>query len=50
MVRARRKEEWDELAQRNGGVHPHVKPIRNRLLERMRTLASSALRGGGMSG
>ena len=34
----------------NGGIHPDVRPINNRLLARMRATASPALKGSGMSG
>lgn len=44
-----RKDVWEEAARNNGGVHPLVKPVENRLLLRMRATASSALKGAGMS-
>ena len=48
-LRARRANAWQEAARRNGGVHPNVKPVTNRLLKRMRFAARSALEGGGMA-
>jgi dihydroxy-acid dehydratase len=45
----RRARAWQEQASRNGGVHPDVKPVRNRLLARMRSTARSALQGAGMA-
>lgn len=42
-----RQEDWEELRIRNGGVHPSVKPVENRLLKRMRRDAKSALEGAG---
>ena len=47
-VHARRLRAWQDAAQRNGGVHPDVKPVRNRLLKRMRLAARPALQGAGM--
>jgi len=44
----RRAKTWQDAAQRNGGLHPAVKPVANRLLKRMRSAARSALQGGGM--
>jgi dihydroxy-acid dehydratase len=48
-VYARRLRAWQDAAQRNGGVHPHVKPVTNRLLKRMRLTARPALQGAGMA-
>jgi len=48
-LRARRSEAWQDAARRNGGVHPDVKPVTNRLLKRMRFSARPALQGGGMA-
>ena len=48
-VRARRSEAWQDAARRNGGMHPDVKPVTNRLLKRMRFTARPALQGGGMA-
>lgn len=45
----RRKRAWQEEATRNSGVHPHVKPVTNRLLSRMRMTARSALQGAGLA-
>ncbi|MGH2727484.1 MAG: dihydroxy-acid dehydratase, partial [Actinomycetota bacterium] len=44
----RRATAWRDAAERNGGVHPDVRPVTNRLLVRMRTSARSALQGGGL--
>ena len=48
-VYAKRSNAWQEAAKRNGGVHPKVHPIANRLLKRMRASARPALQGGGMA-
>jgi dihydroxy-acid dehydratase len=48
-VRARRIQAWEDAARRNGGVHPDVQPVTNRLLKRMRFAARPALQGGGMA-
>jgi dihydroxy-acid dehydratase len=48
-VYAERAEAWQETVQRNGGIHPSVTPITNRLLKRMRTDARPALQGGGLA-
>jgi dihydroxy-acid dehydratase len=45
----RRTQAWQDEASRNGGVHPDVKPVDNRLLARMRNTARSALQGAGMA-
>lgn len=45
---ARRAQAWQQAAEKNGGVHPNVKPVTNRLLRRMRATARPALLGGGM--
>jgi dihydroxy-acid dehydratase len=45
----RRARAWQDAARRNGGVHPSVRPVSNRLLRRMRADARPALLGGGMS-
>lgn len=42
-----RRHEWEELAIKNGGVHPAIKPINDRNLRRMRRDAHSALKGAG---
>ena len=47
--RARRSGAWQDAARRNGGMHPDVKPVTNRLLKRMRFSARPALQGGGMA-
>jgi dihydroxy-acid dehydratase len=48
-ISGRRSREWQDAAQRNGGVHPLVKPVRNRLLKRMRGAARPALQGAGIA-
>ena len=48
-ARARRSGAWQDAARRNGGMHPDVKPVTNRLLKRMRFSARPALQGGGMA-
>jgi dihydroxy-acid dehydratase len=48
-VAARRAQAWQAAASRNGGVHPRVKPVTNRLLKRMRVAARPALEGAGMA-
>jgi dihydroxy-acid dehydratase len=48
-VYTRRSEAWKAVAQANGGVHPDVKPVTNRLLKRMRFGARPALEGGGIA-
>jgi dihydroxy-acid dehydratase len=45
----RRRAAWQAEVSRNGGVHPDVKPVGNRLLARMRATARSALQGAGMA-
>lgn len=42
-----RKGRWEERRIKNGGVHPAVKPVDNRVLTRMRRDAKSALGGAG---
>jgi dihydroxy-acid dehydratase len=44
-----RLEEWQTETKNNGGEHPLVKPVTNRLLKRMRQTAKPALQGGGMN-
>jgi dihydroxy-acid dehydratase len=48
-VYTRRSEAWKAAGQANGGVHPDVKPVTNRLLKRMRFGARPALEGGGIA-
>lgn len=48
-VYAKRSKAWQEAATQNGGVHPKVNPITNRLLKRTRASARTALQGGGMA-
>jgi dihydroxy-acid dehydratase len=45
--RERRAAAWAQAARRNGGTHPAVRPVANRLLTRMRADARPALEGGG---
>lgn len=39
---------WKQAAEENGGTHPNVKTINNRLLKRMRLTAKQAIDGAGM--
>jgi dihydroxy-acid dehydratase len=48
-VHARRSAAWRVAAEGNGGVHPDVKPVTNRLLKRMRSAARPALQGAGIA-
>jgi dihydroxy-acid dehydratase len=48
-VCARRSQAWQDAAQRNGGVHPDVRPVTDRMLKRMRFAARPALQGAGMA-
>jgi dihydroxy-acid dehydratase len=48
-IHAKREAEWRDAAARNGGIHPDVKPVTNRLLKRMRFSARPALEGAGMA-
>jgi dihydroxy-acid dehydratase len=48
-VYAKRSKAWQDAATQNGGVHPKVNPITNRLLKRTRASARPALQGGGMA-
>ncbi len=45
----RRAAAWRAAAEGNGGVHPDVEPVTDRVLARMRATALPALLGGGMS-
>ena len=47
-VRKRRASAWEEAAKRNGGLHPDAKRVSNRLLNRMRDTARTAVQGAGM--
>jgi len=47
-VYEKRKNLWKKETEKNGGIHPHVKKINNRLLKRMRNTARPALNGAGM--
>lgn len=44
----KRQKAWKAAVANNGGVHPSVKPVTNRLLKRMRASARPALDGAGM--
>jgi dihydroxy-acid dehydratase len=48
-VLAKRTQAWRDAAAKNGGVHPDIKPVTNRLLRRMRATARPALEGAGMA-
>jgi dihydroxy-acid dehydratase len=48
-VYAKRSKAWQEVATQNGGVHPKVNPVTNRLLKRTRASARPALQGGGIA-
>ena len=45
----RRDTAWKAAAEANGGVHPDVTPVKDRVLTRMRATALPALLGGGMA-
>ena len=45
----RRAAAWQAAAEANGGVHPDVTPVTDRVLARMRATALPALLGGGMA-
>ena len=45
----RRAQAWRAAAEGNGGLHPDVTPVTDRVLARMRALAMPALLGGGMA-
>ncbi|HEV7454824.1 MAG TPA: dihydroxy-acid dehydratase [Candidatus Saccharimonadales bacterium] len=40
---------WQEAARENGGEHPSIKVVTNRVLRRMRATAATAINGAGMS-
>ena len=46
---AARRERWEAEAARNGGTHPLVRPVRTRLLRRMRAWAKPPLQGAGLA-
>jgi dihydroxy-acid dehydratase len=48
-VVGRRAAAWQAAAEGNGGVHPDVTPVTDRVLARMRATALPALFGGGMA-
>ena len=45
----KRKTVWEKMAKDNGGVHPAIKKVTNRLLKRMRATAKPAIEGAGMN-
>ena len=45
----RRAAAWQKEAEANGGLHPDVPPVKDRVLARMRATALPALLGGGMA-
>ena len=45
----KRLKAWQQAAKENGGEHPLVQKVENRLLKRMRATAKPALQGGGMN-
>ncbi len=47
-VMKKRKEDWEKIVTKNGGIHPSVKKVDDRLLKRMRNTARPALLGAGM--
>jgi dihydroxy-acid dehydratase len=47
LIKARQKT-WNAATEKNGGTHPNVKTINNRLLKRMRMTAKQAIDGAGM--
>ena len=49
VERDRRAGAWRAAAEANGGVHPDVTPVTDRVLARMRATALPALLGGGMA-
>jgi dihydroxy-acid dehydratase len=48
-VAERRAAAWQTVARGNGGIHPDVAPVTDRVLARMRATALPALLGGGMA-
>jgi len=48
-VHTKRSQAWKDAAERNRGVHPDVKPVKDRLLKRMRFAARPALQGAGIA-
>ena len=46
---AARRARWESEAERNGGIHPLVRPVATRLLRRMRACALPPLQGAGLS-
>ena len=45
----RRAADWQAAVESNGGIHPDVTPVTDRVLARMRATALPALLGGGMA-
>jgi dihydroxy-acid dehydratase len=48
-ILAARRARWQAEADRNGGIHPLVRPVSTRLLRRMRACALPPLQGAGLS-
>jgi dihydroxy-acid dehydratase len=48
-LRESRARAWRDAAEGNGGVHPNVRPVASRVLQRMRATARPALEGAGMA-
>jgi dihydroxy-acid dehydratase len=46
----RRRAQWMDAVESNGGLHPDATPVTHRVLKRMRATALPALLGGGMTG
>ena len=44
-----RMKEWQAATDANGGLHPSVRPVTNRVLKRMRATARPPLKGAGMA-
>lgn len=44
-----RQKIWQDAARKNGGIHPLVAPVTNRLLKRMRSVAQPAISGAGVN-
>ncbi|GAC1377342.1 MAG: dihydroxy-acid dehydratase [Ktedonobacteraceae bacterium] len=47
-TKIKRFNQWQQAVKENGGVHPLVEKVENRLLKRMRASARTALQGGGI--